>query len=164
MIYLLETKSKYTNFDHIHAQNECHNGQIDNMAIMAVVEWPILMHAKIGNQQWQDLVFIVKLQFRKPPLQKLCFSFQRLSYVGVHLPLNIVFHQRSSSIKGCLSSKGVFCHRSSSDLGLNPSLLGTWFIDPNPSDKCGKSEIFFAHIQLIKTHILHNLSSHVILL
>ena len=45
------------------------------------------------------------------------------------------------------------------DLEIILSLLGTCFIDPNPTDKRGMSELFFAHIKRNKTHILHHLGS-----
>ena len=52
---------------------------------------------------YKDLVFSVKLQFRKPLIQKLCY-----------FPQNVVFKQGSSSIDGLLPSKDILHQRISS--------------------------------------------------
>ena len=81
------------------------------------------------NKQTQDLVLSVKLQLRKPLVQKLCFLppkgvlhkgsstiedclqlrgilHQKLSSIKGCPPLTVVFHIRSSSVKGHLTIKG----------------------------------------------------------
>ena len=53
------------------------------------------------SHELQNLVFSVKLKFRKHPSQ-------RLSSIEDCLPSKVVFRQNSPSIIGCLSSKVIF--------------------------------------------------------
>ena len=72
----------------------------------------------------QDLVFSVKLQFRKPPVLKCCFFPQKVvsywrssSTIEDGLPSKVVFKWRPSSIKGYPPWKVVFHQRVSSIKG-----------------------------------------------
>ena len=70
------------------------------------------------SHELQNLVFSVKLKFRKHPSQRLssmkgCLPSKfalhnRLSFIKGYLPSNVIFHQRGSSIKGRLPLKVVF--------------------------------------------------------
>ena len=53
--------------------------------------------------------------------QKMVVFHQRSSSIKGRLPSKVVLHQRSSSIKGCLPSKVLFHQRSSSIKGYLPS-------------------------------------------
>ena len=67
------------------------------------------------------MVFSVKLQFRKPLIQKLYFSNWRLSCSKGCLPSKIVFHWKSSSIEAQLQLKVVFHQKYSSIESSHPS-------------------------------------------
>ena len=94
------------------------------------------LSVKYKNDTEQELVFTVKLQFRKLLVQKLCsrppkavlhwkpssIEDCRLSSIEGSFPFKAIFHQKSSTINGCLPSN-VFHQRFSSVKSCLPSKI-----------------------------------------
>ena len=111
------------------------------------------------------MVLSVKLQFRKPSSSEAVFPSKdlkviyhlRSSSIKGHLPSNVVFHQESSSIKGSLPSKVVFHLRlswwSSSIIGYLPPKV-VLHLRSSPTKGCLQPKsVFHQRLSSTKGHL-----------
>ena len=105
----------------------------------------------------QDLVFIVKLQFRKPLVKRI---YCLLPDVVLHERSSSIIHQKLFSIKGCLQSKVIFHQRLSS---IQDHILSNVVLHPRSSSIKGSlpSKVFFhQRLSSIKVSLPPNVVFH----